>query len=92
MARDRRTIRRRVRIRLIRRAYVDGARVTRQAITKHLHALAQAGVVRSQRDGRERIWQVHTKRLHDVSSYLAQISAQWDEALQRLRAAVETET
>ena len=67
-----------------------GSPITRQAITKHLHALAQAGVIRSQRDGRERIWQVHAKRLHDVSSYLTQISLHWDEALQRLRAAVET--
>ena len=68
-----------------------GARVTRQAITKHLRALAQAGVIRSQRDGRERIWQVQTKRLHQVRAFLAQISAQCDEALQRLCAAVETE-
>ena len=57
-----------------------------------LHALAQAGVSRSQRDGRERIWPVQTKRLHQVRAFLAQISAQCDEALQRLRAAVETET
>ena len=66
-----------------------GAHITRQAITKHLHALASAGVIRSQRDGRERIWQVQTKRLGEVRLYLAQISAQWDEALARLRAVVE---
>ena len=34
----------------------DDAAVTRQAITKHLHALADAGLVRGTRRGRERIW------------------------------------
>ena len=36
----------------------EGASVSRQAITKHLHALAQAGLVRSKRAGRERIWEI----------------------------------
>jgi DNA-binding transcriptional ArsR family regulator len=67
----------------------DGARVTRQAVTKHLQALAKAGVVRSTRDGRERIWELQPHRLADAGRYLAQISTQWDEAIQRLRAFVE---
>ena len=68
-----------------------GAKVSRQAITKHLHALAHAGVVRSRREGRERIWEIQTKRLAEVRQYLDQISGQWDEALGRLRALVEKE-
>ena len=40
----------------------DGARVSRQAITKHLHALEEAGLARSSRAGRERVWQLRTKR------------------------------
>ncbi|MFZ5896113.1 MAG: ArsR/SmtB family transcription factor [Myxococcota bacterium] len=67
----------------------DGTSVSRQAVTKHLHALAEAGLVRSAREGRERIWQIQTKRLSDVRRYLEQISRQWDEALERLRFAVE---
>ena len=67
----------------------DGTRVTRQAITKHLHALAKAGLVRSARDGRERIWEIQPRRLADVGRYLNQISAQWDQAIERLRAFVE---
>ncbi len=70
----------------------DGASVSRQAITKHLHALAQAGLVRSKREGRERIWEIQTKRLAEVRRYLDQISDQWDEALGRLRTFVETES
>jgi DNA-binding transcriptional ArsR family regulator len=66
-----------------------GTDVSRQAITKHLHALAEAGVVRSKREGRERIWEVRTKRLAEARGWLGQISAQWDEATDRLRALVE---
>jgi DNA-binding transcriptional ArsR family regulator len=67
----------------------EGTTVSRQAITKHLHALAHAGLVRSKRDGRERIWEMQTRRLADARRYLDQISAQWDEAIDRLRALVE---
>jgi len=67
----------------------EGAAVSRQAITKHLHALEEAGLVRSNRDGRERIWELRTKRLNAVRRYLDQISTQWDEALVRLRVFVE---
>ena len=67
----------------------DGANVTRQAITKHLEALADAGVVRSRKSGRERIWEVDGDRLDDASRYLEQISSQWDRAIERLRAFVE---
>lgn len=67
----------------------EGTSVTRQAITKHLHALAQAGLVRSKRDGRERIWEMQTRRLADARRYLDQISEQWDQAIDRLRALVE---
>jgi DNA-binding transcriptional ArsR family regulator len=67
----------------------DGAGVTRQAITKHLHALAGAGLVRDSRQGRERIWELDTKRLERARRYLDQISDQWDQAIARLQAFVE---
>ena len=67
----------------------QGASITRQAITKHLHALERAGLARSSRIGRERIWELQTKRLAIATRYLAQISQQWDGALDRLRAFVE---
>ena len=67
----------------------DGATVSRQAITKHLHALEAAGLARSSRTGRESIWELRTKRLSQARRYLDQISQQWDAALDRLRAFVE---
>lgn len=69
----------------------QSAEVSRQAITKHLRALEDAGLVRSGRAGRERIWELQTRRLAQVRRYLDQISEQWDGTLQRLRAFVETE-
>jgi DNA-binding transcriptional ArsR family regulator len=66
-----------------------GAEVTRQAVTKHLEVLAAAGLVRSARRGRERIWELDPARLADAEEALRRISARWDEALERLRAHVE---
>lgn len=66
-----------------------GAEISRQGVTKHLHALHSAGLVRSERRGRERIWKLEPKRLDEVRRYLAQISQQWDDALARLKPAVE---
>ena len=63
--------------------------VSRQAITKHLRVLSDAGLVRSSRRGRERVWDLETKRLADAHEYLNRISQQWDEALDRLRQLVE---
>ena len=67
----------------------DGTGVTRQAITKHLKALADAGVVRGKRRGRERIWELQTRRLEMASRYLNEVSGQWDAAIGRLRAFLE---
>jgi DNA-binding transcriptional ArsR family regulator len=69
----------------------EGAHVTRQAITKHLHALAQAGLVRGSRRGRERIWQLEPRSLARAHRTLDQISSQWDAAIDRLKAFVEDE-
>ena len=63
--------------------------VSRQAITKHLQVLSNAGLVRSSRRGRERVWDLDPKRLDDAHAYLERISRQWDEALDRLKAFVE---
>jgi DNA-binding transcriptional ArsR family regulator len=66
-----------------------GAGISRQGVTKHLHALHEAGLVRRARCGREQIWRLEPKRLDEVRRYLAQISQQWDDALERLKATVE---
>jgi DNA-binding transcriptional ArsR family regulator len=67
----------------------DGLPVSRQGITKHLQALADVGLVRDERAGRERIWQLEPQRLEEARRSLEQISQQWDDALGRLKAFVE---
>lgn len=69
-----------------------GSAITRQAITKHLHVLAGAGLVRHVRRGRERIWQLEPERLDIARHFLAEISRLWDERLSRLRDLVEGST
>ena len=68
-----------------------GEAVTRQAVTKHLHVLAGAGLVRSRRRGRESLWELEPRRLEATRRRLDAISKQWDAALARLKAAVEGE-
>jgi DNA-binding transcriptional ArsR family regulator len=67
----------------------DGAGISRQAITKHLRALSAAGLVHGRRRGRERIWQLETRRLGEARRFLDHVSAEWDAALERLRKFVE---
>jgi DNA-binding transcriptional ArsR family regulator len=67
----------------------EGSRVTRQAVTKHLHVLAGAGLVRDTRAGRERLWELDGSSLEEARRCLEAISNQWDHALERLRRLVE---
>jgi DNA-binding transcriptional ArsR family regulator len=66
-----------------------GTRLTRQAVTKHLHVLEQAGLVSSSAKGRERSYAFRPEKVAAARTYLDQVSAQWDDALIRLRAFVE---
>ncbi len=63
--------------------------ITRQAVTKHLQVLADAGLVHDIKVGRERLWQFEPGQLEEARRSLALISDQWDQALSRLRLAVE---
>lgn len=67
----------------------EGTGVTRQAITRHLYALDDAGLVRNARRGRERIWELDPKRLEEARRCLDQIAAEWDDAADRLKSFVE---
>ncbi len=66
-----------------------GSKITRQAVTKHLHVMEESGLVRSRHRGRESVWQLDQRRLEEARRYLDIISSQWDAALLRLREFVE---
>jgi DNA-binding transcriptional ArsR family regulator len=68
-----------------------GSRLTRQAITKHLRVLQRARIVRGSRTGRESRFILDPRPIDDLRHYLDSVSAQWDEALARLKSFVEVE-
>jgi DNA-binding transcriptional ArsR family regulator len=65
------------------------ARATRQAVTKHLRVLERAGLVRSERAGRESRFAAQPEALDAARAYLDAVSAHWDDAIARLKAHVE---
>jgi DNA-binding transcriptional ArsR family regulator len=66
-----------------------GTNLSRQAVTKHLRVLANAGVVRNMRSGRESLFELEPQPIEEVRGYLDQVSKQWDDALARLKSHVE---
>jgi DNA-binding transcriptional ArsR family regulator len=68
-----------------------GTDVTRQAVTKHLQVLADAGLVRDIKLGRERFWEFDPLQLEEARHSLETISQQWDFALGKLKLALESE-
>jgi len=67
-----------------------GSEVSRQAVTKNLRVLEDAGLARAQREGRERVWELEPHRLAEARRCLDLISSDWDAAIGRLKQFVET--
>jgi DNA-binding transcriptional ArsR family regulator len=63
--------------------------ITRQAVTKHLNVLEEAGLVASSRIGRESRYSFRPEAIEEIRSYLDEVSRQWDDALGRLKSFVE---
>lgn len=67
----------------------EGEPLTRQAITKHLHVLEDAGLVRGARRGREVRFRIERASVDGARDALEGISRHWDQRLARLKAHVE---
>lgn len=65
--------------------------MTRQAVTKHLDVLEEAGLVRREMRGRERVCRLQAHPLRTVDDWIGRYAAAWDDRLERLRAYVEQE-
>ena len=63
--------------------------ITRQAVTKHLVALAEAGLVRSSRHGRETRYRLTPRPFEAAALWMAALGAKWDERLESLRGLLE---
>ena len=59
--------------------------VTRQAVAKQLGALADAGLLRATRAGRERRYELTPGPLEDAVEWMVAVGADWDERLSALR-------
>ena len=64
--------------------------ISRQGVTKHLQVLADAGVVRDVKIGRERLWQLEPGQIEEAKRTLELIGREWDVALGKLKAFVES--
>jgi DNA-binding transcriptional ArsR family regulator len=63
--------------------------LTRQAVTKHLQVLEHAGIVTRHRVGRQAQYSLRPEAIRDARRYLEDVSRQWDEAIDRLKAHLE---
>ena len=61
-----------------------GLPVTRQAVAKQLCTLADAGLLRSTRSGRETRYEVTPEPLGDAVAWMVEVGAAWDERLAQL--------
>jgi len=66
-----------------------GTDLTRQAVTKHLRVLENAGIVRSVYSGRENLFEFEPKPIEEIKKYIDLVSDQWNHTLARLKAFVE---
>jgi DNA-binding transcriptional ArsR family regulator len=63
--------------------------ISRQMVLKHLGVLADSGLVRSARSGREVLFQVRSEPLAETAQWLSSLAVQWDSRLARLKAIAE---
>jgi DNA-binding transcriptional ArsR family regulator len=61
-----------------------GLPISRQAVLKHLNALADAGLLDRERSGREVRYRVTPAPLSEAVSWMAEVGAQWDDRLAAL--------
>jgi DNA-binding transcriptional ArsR family regulator len=62
--------------------------ITQQAVSQHLHVLADAGLVYVRRDGNRRLYVIDPDGLETLESFLADL---WPAGLRRLKDAVESD-
>jgi DNA-binding transcriptional ArsR family regulator len=67
----------------------EGSNLTRQAITKHLRVLENAGLAHSVCAGRESLFAFEPEPIEEIKAYLDHVSDQWGQALTRLKSFVE---
>ena len=67
----------------------DALPVTRQAVSKHLSALEQAGLVTATTTGHRRTYRLTPGPLTEAMGWMVDVGAEWDSRLETLRRFVE---
>jgi DNA-binding transcriptional ArsR family regulator len=67
----------------------SGLPVTRQAVSKHLLVLEDAGLVHASGDTRRRTYRLTPRPLADAMGWMVDVGAEWDDRLDALRRHVE---
>ena len=73
-----------------RRASSPHLPISRQAVSKHLAALAEAGLVESERNGRETRYRPTPAPLDEAAAWMAEVGTLWDARLAALARFVDT--
>jgi DNA-binding transcriptional ArsR family regulator len=63
---------------------------SRQAVSKHLTVLEEAGLVSRRKQGREVLFHVEADRLDQATRAMADLAAQWDKRLVAIKQLAET--
>ena len=62
---------------------------TRQAVSKHLVVLEQAGLIGRRKQGREVLYRIHADRLDQATRDMAELARQWDRRLDSIKRIAE---
>ncbi|MFT8320711.1 MAG: metalloregulator ArsR/SmtB family transcription factor [Bacillus sp. (in: firmicutes)] len=65
--------------------------ISRTAVAKHLHVLAEASLVSGKKVGREKIYQLNPEPLSEVKQWLSYYEQFWNNKLAKLKYVVENE-
>jgi DNA-binding transcriptional ArsR family regulator len=63
---------------------------TRQAVSKHLVVLEEAGLVSRRKQGRDVLFQVESGRLDQATRGMAELASRWDRRLESIRRLAES--
>lgn len=66
--------------------------MTRTAVVKHLTVLTEAGLVRGEKSGREKIYSLQSEPLEELKDWLAYFEQFWHNKLTKLKFIVENDT
>jgi DNA-binding transcriptional ArsR family regulator len=63
---------------------------SRQAVSKHLAVLEQAGLISRRKQGKEVLYQVQPGRLDQATQAMTELATQWDRRLATIKRLAET--